>query len=70
MRKSELLDSLDLETKPSRKRPPTQQRRIEELIGYEDVASEDEDDYWNFTLKEGKKENLKPLKDIAEEVFI
>jgi len=32
------------------------------MIGYEEAASEDEDDIWNYTLRDGKKQNLKPPK--------
>jgi hypothetical protein len=55
---------LDLETQPVKKRPPTRSKPIEELIGYEEAASEDEDDIWNYTLK---KDNLKPQKNITKE---
>lgn len=82
MRKSELLDSLDLEvsTRPkTRKVPevdfiyyPYFKKKIEELIGYEDVESENEneDDFWNQTMKNGKLElrnkNFKEIKEVKE----
>jgi hypothetical protein len=65
MRQSELLDSLNLEIstvkRKNNKQPPKKNDDIiEELIGYQEANSEnEEDDFWNFTLKNGKRESRK-----------
>ena len=48
MRKSELLDSLDLEMKPVLKKKNNNKKsdHIEEAIGYES-----EEELWNYTMK-------------------
>lgn len=61
MRKSELLDSLDLETKPTLKKKFGLGNCIEELIGYEEANSEEDDDIWNNN-KKVKPDNKKPHK--------
>lgn len=70
MRKSELLDSLDLEMKPIQKKKPIkpQQENIEEVIGYENADSEQEDELWNYTLKNVKRDIKQITKSISKEM--
>ncbi|CAK75633.1 unnamed protein product (macronuclear) [Paramecium tetraurelia] len=63
MRKSELLDSLDLSMAQKQKPTPNQKKNdLQQLLGLPEECSDDEEDLWKNTMKNGQlaKQNAKP----------
>ncbi|CAD8062868.1 unnamed protein product [Paramecium sonneborni] len=63
MKKSELLDSLDLSMAQKQKPIPNQKKNdLKQLLGLPEECSDDEEDLWKNTLKNGQlsKQNSKP----------
>ncbi|CAD8152873.1 unnamed protein product [Paramecium octaurelia] len=63
MKKSELLDSLDLSTAQKQKPAPNQRKHeLQQLLGLPEECSDDEEDLWKNTMKNGQlaKQNSKP----------